>query len=140
MPVETLAAARWLYNVLTTDSQLAALCGSRVFQYRVPASEAFPVVVFQMQAASLDLRADNRRVASKASYACKAIRKGNDFVSLAPIARRIDALLEMQSGTNQDGVVATCTRDFPLEYLERTDEGDDYAHLGGVYRLLIVGA
>ncbi len=141
MPTETTAAARWLYGVLSADATLSALVSGRVFAYRVPQGTAFPCVVFQMQAPQLDSKAiGNVRLASRMVMAVKAIGQGADFIAIQPIASRIDQLLEASSGSNVDGVVVACVRDMPLEMLESSDPGIDYAHLGGLYRLTVVGS
>ncbi|MBI1756201.1 MAG: DUF3168 domain-containing protein [Fimbriimonas ginsengisoli] len=141
MPTETTAAARWLYGVLSGDAALAALCGGRVFAYRVPIGKPMPCVVFQMQGARPDSRpVGASRVASRMAFVVKAVSQGADLIAIRPIADRIDRLIEAAGGTNVDGVVAQCVRETPVEYLELGDNGVDYAHLGGLYRLTVVGA
>ena len=36
MATETLVAEQWLYTVLSTDSQLAAVVGTRIYAYIAP--------------------------------------------------------------------------------------------------------
>jgi len=140
MPTETVAAAKWLYSVLSGDSALSALVGARVFAYRVPEGTAFPCGIFQLQAAQPDSRViGDIRLTSRIVWVVKAIGQGADFVSIQPVAERIDELLEASSGSNVDGVIVSCVRDRPLEMLEASDTGEDYAHLGGLYRFTVIG-
>ncbi len=140
MPTETIAAARWIYALLSADPGLIALIAGRVHAYRVPEGGAMPCVVFQLQSAQADTRViGNVRLVSRFTLIVKAIGQGADFVTIQPIADRIDELLEAASGSNVDGVIVSCVRDRPLEMLESSDPGIDYAHLGGLYRLTVVG-
>lgn len=141
MPTETIAAARWLYNLLSADLTLQAFVASRIYAYRAPEGSAFPCVVFQLQSAQADTRViGDQRLASRFTMAIKAIGQGADFVAIQPIADRVDRLLEAASGSNVDGVIVACIRDRPLEMLEASDPGIDYVHLGGLYNLTVVGA
>lgn len=141
MATETTAAARWIYQTLSADAALRALAGGRIFSYRVPEGSAYPCVVFQLQTPQLDSRAiGDVRLASRLVLAIKTIGQGADFIAIQPIAARIDELIEAGSGSTVDGVVVCCVRDMPLEYLESSDAGIDYAHLGGLYRLTVQGS
>ena len=141
MPTETMAVARWLYSVLSADDGIQSLVDGRIFGYRVPHSSGFPSILFQMQVAEADSRViGSARVGSRLVYAVKAIGQGADFVAIQTIAGRIDALLEASSGSNIDGVIVSCVRDRPVEILESSDTGEDYVHLGGLYRLTVAGA
>lgn len=141
MPTETTAAARWIYGMLSGDPALTELVNGRIFAYRVPEGTPYPCVVFQLQAAQLDSKViGDIRLASRLVLAIKAIGQGADFTAIQPIAKRIDELLEAGSGSNVDGVVVRCVRDMPIEMLEPSDTGIDYAHLGGLYRMTIQGA
>lgn len=139
MATETVVAEQWIYGTLSGDEVLTGLVSGRVFAYRVPQGSMFPCVVFMLQGAEADTRVGRTRIASRMAYAVKAVGRDSDFQALQPIADRIDVLLAGSSGSVGDSSVALCVRDNPIEYLENGDSGQDYAHLGGVYRLIVTG-
>jgi hypothetical protein len=134
---ETLAAETWIYSVLSADATLASLVSTRIYSYAAPKESSFPVVVYGVQTPSLDIVTQPLvRIASRLRYQVKAVWQGNDFVSAGAISARIDALLQAASGSNSYGVVAACYRDMPISYLENDDEGVQYSHAGGLYRII----
>jgi hypothetical protein len=140
MATETLAVARWLYQMLTNDVALQTLVQGKVFAYRAPEGTAFPYVLFQLQSSDLDSRIGETRLASRGRWVVKAVGKGSDFLPLRSIASRLDEVISGGSGLTMDGVIVACVREQPLEMLESSDSGEDYGHLGGIYQITVVSA
>ncbi len=136
MPAETAAAARWVYSTLTGDSLITSAVADRVFAYRVPAGAAFPAIAFSFTAQQ-DTRVADGRVLARLTLNVQAVNESDDLSSLRDLAGRIDVLLEGASGQNVDGVVGFCARQKPIEFIERTDQGREFAHLGGLYDLVV---
>jgi len=141
---ELTAGDRWLYSVLSSDPTVQGYLGNpaRVFAEDAPAAADFPYVILKLQAAQQDSYAmGNIRVLSTADFIVEAVGMGQtpDFIALEPLVSQIDTLLHGQSGSNVSGIIAQCVRLRPWRYREIDDEGRHYAHLGGVYRLIIQG-
>jgi len=141
---ELTAGDRWMYAVLAADATIQSYVGNpaRVYAEDAPPGAVFPYVILKLQAAQQDSYAmGNIRVLSTADYIVEAVGQGQspDFIALEPIVSQIDALLHGNSGSNAAGVVAQCVRLRPWRYREIDDEGRHYAHLGGVYRLIVQG-
>lgn len=140
MADETTRVDAWLFDLLTNDAPLTALVGDaepRIFADSVPQGEAFPAVVYQLQGGT-DVRTATRdsRVMINGLWVVKAIGQTDTFADLAPIADRIDDLLEQSTGgpAGSDGAVFTATRESPFR-LPEPDEGVGFKHLGGMYRI-----
>jgi hypothetical protein len=135
---ELSAADKWLYTVLSGDAQLVGLINGRVFDTLAPESAAFPYVVFQYQGGH-DVRGNGpTRVMTNSLYLVKAVGRGGSYASLWPIANRLDELLHAQHGANADGQ-AWAVREQPFKLLE-VDNGVQYRHLGGLYRIYVMEA
>lgn len=139
--LELEVADRWLFDVLTADPDLAALItdpgddGPRVFSEVAPASAAYPFVVFAHQASTDVAGVGPYRIGTEATYVVKAVGEGQSYAPLRPVAARIDALLQGAGGAVIDGEVWAAQRTAPVRYPEITPNGDQYRHLGGLYRL-----
>lgn len=132
------AADKWIYATLSADATLLPLIGGRVYDTLAAAGTALPYVVFSYQG-GYDVRGNGPiRVLHSGLYLVKAIGQGTSFATLAPIAARIDALLHAKHGVNTDGD-AWAVREQPFKYLE-IDNGVQYRHLGGLYRVWVQGA
>lgn len=132
--METTAVERWLYGLLAGDATLAGLVGDRIYAYVAPLGAALPLVVFAQQAGT-DVRVVGPgRLMAALLYQVRAVGPGPSAAVVAPVAARLDALLQGASGSVVDGVVLGCTREQPLSYVE-TEGGESYRHLGGIYRI-----
>lgn len=142
MSSELTAGDRFLFGVLSVDPTIQGLVGDRVFTEDAPPGAAFPYIIIKLQASQSDSYAmGNIRVLATADFIVEAVGQGQtpDFIALEPIASQIDVLLQAQAGSNVGGTIAQCVRLRPWRYREIDDEGRHYAHLGGVYRLIIQG-
>ncbi len=132
------AADKWLYATLSADATLIPLIAGRVYDGIAPSGTTLPYVVFNYQG-GYDVRGNGPiRVMVSGVYLVKAVGQGSSFASLWPIVSRIDTLLHAQHGANADGE-AWAAREQPFKYLE-IDEGVQYRHLGGLYRVWVQGA
>ncbi len=134
MATETLVAEQWLYTVLSTDSQLAAVVGTRIYAYIAPENATFPYVVYQNQAGRDVRGVGPLRIMANLLYVVKVVGQTNTFGALETAANRIDAVLQAASGTPTRGTVIACVREQPFALVESLDTGQ-YRHLGGIYRL-----
>lgn len=139
MAVETLIAQRWLYSKLSTDSQLLAAIGndkSRICAEQISEGVRLPAVVFNLLSAE-DLRHWDAQALfwTDCVYAVKGVAQTASFGDLATIAARIDGVLHGASGSVTGGVVYAAVRLRPLQYAETGPGGEQYRHLGGVYRV-----
>lgn len=135
---ETGVAARWLYSLLSGDTGpggVATLSPGGVHDTRAPAGATYPLTIFRFQGGSdLNAQGPGRRVYVNAIYAVYAITRTASYAPIEPIAARIDALLNGQSGTATGGIVLACTRQSPL-VLPSLEDGVEARALGGIYRI-----
>jgi hypothetical protein len=131
---ETLVAEQWLYTVLSGDTALAAVVGTRIYAYIAPEGAAMPYVVYQNQAGRDVRGVGPLRIMANLLYVVKVIGATNSFGTLEVAANRIDAVLQAASGTNVRGTVIACVREQPFALVESLESGQ-YRHLGGIYRL-----
>ena len=137
MSTETVLAETWLYATLKANTTLTALIGGssapRIYSAVIPQGAALPAVVFQQMSGEDLLTLNAYRVWSDLVYLVKGIAQAGGFVALDVIAAQIDTALHRTSGTG----VASCYRERPFSYVE-TDEagsGQQFRHLGGIYRI-----
>lgn len=131
---ETLVAEQWLQTVLSGDATLNTAVGGRIYGYVAPQDAAFPVVVYQQQAARDVQGVGPARIMATMLYIVKVTGQTGSFASIEAAANRIDAVLQAASGTNVRGRVVACVREAPFSLVENTPNGQ-YRHLGGMYRL-----
>ena len=123
----------WLYATLSADATLVGLVAGRVYDSVAPQGAVLPCIVFQHQGAH-DVRGNGPgRIMASTVYLVKAIGQGSSFTALEAIANRVDVLLQGQSGSNTKGQ-CWAVREQPFKLAE-TDEGIQYRHLGGLYRI-----
>lgn len=132
---ETLVAEQWLYTVLSGDTALAAVVGTRIYADVAPAGATFPYVVYQNQAGRDVRGVGPTRIMANLLYVVRGVNATTTYTgALETIANRIDAVLQAASGTNTRGVVIACVREQPFKLAESLDTGE-YRNLGGIYRL-----
>lgn len=140
---EILLVEQWLQSVLVGDAVLVAMLGKHpsthqcVYAYVAPDKAAFPFVVYSYQSGSDVYGSGKARIMSQLTYQVKAVGQGAGYTPLAPIADRIDALLHGAAGAIPGLAVLSCIREAPVAYPELDDNGIQYRHLGGLYRLQV---
>lgn len=135
---ETTIVDQWLQATLTGDSVLIGLLPDGVDGVHAdvaPGAARHPLVVHQFQGAADVRGAGPFRIMTNGLWLVRAIDETRDYLTLAPIANRIDVLLQAASGTAAAGIVFSSVREYPYRMVER-DNGHDYRHLGGAYRCL----
>jgi hypothetical protein len=131
--IETYQAETWLYATLAASP---ALAGGRVYQGVAPQGAVFPYVVYQFQGgADLDTTSV-ARVWADLVYLVKAVTNASSFAAIQSVADAIDSRLHGARGTTATAAIDACVREQPFQLTE-TDEGVNYRHLGGVYRLKV---
>lgn len=134
--IEVVYADQWLYSKLSTDATLISLVGTRIYSYVAPAGTLTPFVVYAYQGGQDIAEVGNYRIFNSGLYQVKAIGQGLSMAAIAPIAHRIDALLQRASGSVAGGSILACVREQPISYLELSN-GVRYNHLGGIYRIIV---
>lgn len=139
MAIENAYAAQWLYETLDGDATLMGLLGSGERIHEQPAAQesAFPFVTFQLQSDVDIMTADTRnRIMSDQLWLVRATDATASFATLKTIANRIDVLLQNANGSADGATVFHCSREESFRLTE-IDNGKQYRHLGGIYRIII---
>lgn len=140
--VETPLVDAWIVSRLSTDATLLTMgivtgsgsVASRVFNSLAPAETAMPLIVYQTQRASDVIGVGTARIMVDTLYVVKVIAQGSDFSVHKPIADRVDVLLHGAAAVVAGGEILSCVRTEPFSMVEN-DEGRQYRHLGGIFRI-----
>lgn len=140
--IETVAADRWLYGVITGDVTLSAIIGTKAFSESVPTTQGGatvspPFVLWTMVASSDLMTVDATRIWANMLYAVRLVMAVEGFAAMAAGAAALDAALHRGSGTNVNGIVYACVREDVFRMVEPRQEGSVLHHLGGRYRLYV---
>lgn len=131
--------AKWVYNRLASDSAARTLVGDRFFEDDLPpgADLAKPAVLFTRQAGRDINGAFGVRMAIKGLYQLKAVCTGNSYMPADPVANCIERLFQGVNQLSDPGtglVVMGVVRQDLIRY-KVNDEGVQYCHTGGLYRI-----
>lgn len=127
---ELAAAEAYVY------SKLSSLLSGRVYSNVAPQPAVYPLIVFSVQSGGNDLIVvGGERVWAAPLMWVRVIGKTASLTPIAATADAIDTALHNTSG----GVVASCIRESPFILAQEVD-GVQYRHLGGFYRLRVLGA
>jgi len=139
MADESSRTAAWLYTKLNADSAITTITGAGgIYDSLAPQGATWPNIVFQQQAPHDVLTAaGNERVMTSDLWLVRGIARQESYAGvLGTLADRIDANLHRAAGgaAGADGVVFTAVR---LETFRSTedDDGVQYRHLGGLFRI-----
>ncbi len=135
---ELLGIQRFVYWRLTSDAALAVRVGDRIYERVAPQGAVYPLVLFNVQAATDLMGAGAARLWVNALVQVKAVGPGAASV-LAPIADRLDTLLHaaepvVVSLGEKSWQIHGAHRESAIEYAEVV-AGQVYRHLGGLYRV-----
>lgn len=144
MADELTRTAKWITDTLKADSTLTAVIGgdaatARIFGDVVPQGATFPCVRFDF-VAGRDVRGgtlSSHRIMVSGLWLVRGIAEAEKYSGdLTTIADRIDACLRSSTGgtAGSDGVVFSSIREEPFQLVEN-DNGIQWRHLGGVYRI-----
>lgn len=129
----------FIVNQLKADATLTAMIGGattpRIYADVAPVGSAFPLVVFQVQAATDLMVVGAFRIWANMLYLVRGIAETSSWMgTLGLIESKIDAALHSTEGTNVNGVVYSCVREGPYRLAE-TNDGRLFRHAGGIYRI-----
>ena len=135
--METDRALAFAIVRLSADATMQALVNDRIGNAPASAGTQFPYVVLDVMSDGFDTRIlGGVRIWTNPLLQIKAVTKGNQPGQLRPIAKRIDQLLDRQSGTITDGVIVDIFRE--SGYLRREITGGVlYLNMGGLYRFRV---
>lgn len=139
MAIESSYTAQWLYETLDGDATLMALLGSgeRIYEQPAPQESAFPFVTFQLQSDVDVMTVDTRnRIFVDQLWLIRATTDSTSFAASKAIANRVDFLLQNANGAADGATVYHCSREESFRLVE-IDNGKQYRHLGGIYRIII---
>lgn len=143
--METAQAYAWLSTTLNADSALTSAATGGVWQGFARMGTVAPYAVFSQQSAADTLTMNATRLFTSLLLQVKAVGpargvSGSNFTTLVTIANRIDVLLGRTGPvTLATGGVLACYREQPIQYEELVN-GEQWTHLGGLYRCLLQGA
>lgn len=131
-----------LYSRLATDvagtaaGTLGALGATGVYRMLASQGSVEPYIIFNEQAGT-DSYTFSAREQRSLLYQVKAVGKGSSAQVPAQMAERIDALLTDQPLTVTGWTNIRLRRESDVEYVEVAN-GQQYHHLGGLYRVDVV--
>lgn len=138
MAIESSYTAQWLYERLNGDVTLKTALGSgaRVHEQPAPQDSLFPFITFQLQSDVDVMTGDTRnRIFSDELWLIRATTDSTSFLPLKVIADRMDLLLQNADGAADGAIIYHCSREETFRLVE-IDNGKQYRHLGGIYRII----
>lgn len=134
---------RWVDGRLKANTDFntinAGLAG-RVFNMFAPTGTTYPFIIYQAQSPPRDVRGvGTARVMVDSLYIVKAVAQASTFNALSAIAAEIDQVMTVATGENittpaGNGLLLASVRDDQFSLVE-LEQGKQYRHLGGLYRI-----
>lgn len=132
----------WIKTRLLDPTVQAALdsistgLGAKVFPDFAPKDATWPVIIFQCQDPPRDVRGvGTSSVMVDTLYIVKVVAQADSYDDLADPARVLHGALTTSTGDAVgDGLVLTSIRENQYSMTE-VDEGVQFRHLGGIYRI-----
>jgi hypothetical protein len=125
----------WVYAQLAGNVTVAQMVGTRIFNTYAPPDIAFPFIIFQQQTLRDVRGVGSDRIMVDTLYVVKGVSQGSDFSQLGTLASAIDVALNVPAGgAATGGLVLASVRDEPFALTE-VDDGKQFRHMGGVYRI-----
>jgi len=126
----------WLYATLSGDAQLVELVGQNIGGPLLVGDVAPPYVTWSEPSVRDVTAQDGGRIWVDTIYTVKGVAATASWDDVAPIARRIDALLHGERGVEHTSAAGhiTSVREGVVQYGEQAD-GQQYRHLGGRFRI-----
>lgn len=133
--IPTVVAESWLYETLSSDAELVAATGGRIWSDLAQGDTSGVWVLFTLQTPT-DLRVVGDKIIwSEGIYIVRTVGEVSSFAPLVSTAKRIHALLHGKRGQTAEGTVISCIRTAPFR-LTQTVDGRTWRHLGGFYRVV----
>jgi len=136
---QPLAANTWIQQTLANDVTLAGLVGDRIYEDVADRDAVYPLVVYHLQDANDTNGVAGARILERELYTVKVVGRDTSYLPLKSIYARVDALLHRQGGKTGDGDQVKCVRESSIKFVS-VEDGLEYRHLGGLYRLWIISA
>lgn len=136
MADETTRADQWIWETIQGSVGLLDVVDDRVYADVAPGGTVWPAVVYQYQGGGDILTQETSRVLHSGVWLIRIIQPTRSYLEMQPAADLLDTLFHSTAGTAGDGVVYSSVREAPYRLLE-VDDGVEFRHLGGLYRLQI---
>lgn len=134
---EQIIAMQWAKEQLLASTDVTDIVDTRVYYDKMPKDALYPSIVIQVQDAD-DLRGvGSVRIWTDTLLVVKAIAQCADDTVLAPVVRAIDGALNVPTGgtvVSPAGQVTASVRERPFKLIE-VDQGVEFRHLGGIFRI-----
>lgn len=126
---------QWIYGVLSADTQLAGLVGTRIYGDLAPQQATMPFVLFSFlggadRFVTLTARSTN------AIYLIRGVAQSSSFSEVEAIGDRIDVAIRVpnQGSLVRDTLITSVVREQPHQRKD-LENGVPYVYLGGFYRI-----
>lgn len=115
---------------------ISAGLSTRVFLDFAPEGTPYPFIIFQALTPPSDVRGVGIiRVMVDTLYLVKAVAQGTDYDALRPVVSVIDGALTQQDPVDMaGGILLTSVRDREFRLVE-IENGKQFRHLGGEFRI-----
>lgn len=129
----------WLFAACRANTALMTATPGDFWQGAADAGTAMPFGIIAFQSGMDRLTMNDVRVMDDLLFQAKIVgdATGTGIVAAANAAGLLDDLLKRTSGSTDDGLILSCSRQSPLQYDEILPTGEKRTHFGGLYRLLI---
>lgn len=125
----------WVMDTLLANTALGAMVNGNIFNFFAPPQTLFPYIVFQQQSMRDVRGVGPARIMVDTLYVVRGVGQGSDFATLAAVAREIDLSLSTPvGGAVLGGAVFNSVREEPFTLVE-VEDGKQFRHLGGSYRI-----
>lgn len=130
---------QFLVKLLIADGALGAILPGSWHDGVPPEGTPYPFGMITLQAPGADLtNQSRRRILSNGLWLVRAFGVvGDSDSNLATIAARIDADLDLASGSEGTGFVYMVTREMPYYRSPYVEEGETLREVGGLYRAYV---
>jgi hypothetical protein len=135
---EITVGKKWIYNTLTAIPAVTSLLtqAGEICIYPDYARK-IPAIVYATYSLKDDsLAIGGNRIKANIEFTIKAITKAENVETASELASLIDRAFKKASGSVPEGIVISCLRRIPLDFIEKNPEVT-YQHMGGVYRMEI---
>lgn len=136
-------AERWLKTTLTSDADVTAVFGDRVYSYPGPRYNdeneriPYPILTYRFMYPQADtIVVGSSRFWSTLRFCVEGVVKGNDSRDIGVGAQAIFNALQGKYGYTEGAVISGCWEDRPYMDIELMSS-TQYIHKGGEYIILI---
>ncbi len=126
----------WIATQLEGSSDITDVVNARIWPDNARNNPTFPYVVFHsVTPIDLPVFGDGPGTV-RSDWLVKAVGEGRGYDVIEPLADAIHAALNRQSGSVTGYEIVGCYRTAPFSMPEQ-DEGKEWRHLGGYYRITL---